>query len=293
MSNYGCQSMYKKIKKILIKKVEDAYISQEILNRDAKKYNYIGIPNYKECLVEYKKFEDIIKEYIEEVHYLPADDITGLDSIYAHDSVKVTSLGTIGFPMGKELRSNEYLATTKYLKSIGIPTIGIIEKPAKIEGGDIVWIDEKTVAIGQGYRTNLEGINQFKKLTKDIVEEYIIVPSVHADGENECLHLMSIISIVDKDLAVVYSKYMPVFFRQYLIEKGFKLIEVPDIEYYNLGCNVLALAPRVCMMVEGNPITAQALRDAGAIVHEYKAQEIGFRGTGGPTCLTCPIQREV
>ena len=103
---------------------------------------------------------------------------------------------------------------------------------------------------------------------------------------------MSVISIVDKDLAVVYSKYMPVFFRQYLLEKGFDFVEVPDQEYENLGSNVLALAPRICVMMEGNKITADNLRKHNALVYTYPGREISFKGTGGPTCLTCPVTRE-
>lgn len=291
-SNYGCQSMFKKIKSVIIKHPKDAFISQDILNANAKKFNYIGIPDYNTVLKEFEVFENIIKENVEEVHYLPKCNLVGLDSIYTHDSVKITNKGAIALPMGKELRKNEHKETTKYLSSIGIPLLGKIEAPAKIEGGDIVWIDEKTVAIGLGYRTNKEGIRQFKELTKDFVDEYIIVPMPHAYGKEECLHLMSIISIVDKDLAVVYSKFMPVFFRELLKKKGFELIEVPDEEYDNLGCNVLALAPRICMIVEGNDETVKLLRKANATVYTYPAKEIGYKGTGGPTCLTCPVFRE-
>ena len=122
-----------------------------------------------------------------------------------------------------------------------------------MEGGDVVWLDERTVAIGRGYRTNDEGIRQFRELTKDFVERFIVVPMPHGEGEDACLHLMSVISMVDRDLAVVYSKFMPVFFRELLLERGIKLLEVDDEEYERLGSNVLALAPRVCLALGGNP----------------------------------------
>lgn len=133
--------------------------------------------------------------------------------------------------MGKELRSKEYLATEEFLKSQGVPTLGYIQPPGKMEGGDVLWIDERTVAIGLGRRTNEEGIRQFKELTKGLVDEYVIVPMPYGDGPDACLPLMSIVSFVDTDKAVVYSKYMPVFFRNYLLEKGFELIECGDKEY--------------------------------------------------------------
>jgi len=289
---YGSQSMVNQIKSILIKHPKDAFVNQEKLNLEYEKFNFIGCPDYNKVLKEYKVFEDIIKEHISDVYYLPKDDNTGLDSIYTHDTAKITSRGAIYFPMGKRLRKGEPNATQNFLESIDIPTLGYIEGKGKMEGGDVVWIDNETVAIGRGYRTNDEGISQFKELVKDFVKRVIVVPLPHAEGPDECLHLMSIISMVDDDLAVVYSKYMPVFFRDYLINKGIKLIEVDDKEYEYLGSNVLALAPRKCLMLKGNPITKKKLIDAGAEVFEYEGYDLSYRGTGGPTCLTMPLYRK-
>ena len=156
-----------------------------------------------------------------------------------------------------------------------------------MEGGDVLWIDEKTVAIGRGYRTNDEGIRQFKELTKGLVDEYIVVPMPHGDGEDACLHLMSIISFVDTDKAVVYSKYMPVFFRQLLLAKGFQLIECNGAEYDYLGTNLLCLEPGKCILIEGDNNIQKKIEDAGVTVYTYEGKELSYRGTGGPTCLTC------
>lgn len=288
---YGCQSMVGKISSVLIKRPMEAFISQENLDNSYEKFCYFGCPDYEKTLVEYQAFEKIIKDNVENVYYLPQDDRTGLDSIYTHDPLKITSKGAIYFPMGKELRNKEYMATEEFLKSIGVPTLGYIKSPGKMEGGDVVWLDEKTVAIGRGYRTNDEGIRQFKELVKDIVDEVIVVPMPHGDGVDSCLHLMSIISMVAEDLAVVYSKYMPVFFRELLISRKIKLIEVNDKEYDYLGSNVLALAPRVCVLLDGNSEIKQKLIDEGCTVLSYQGHEMSYRGTGGPTCLTCPITR--
>ena len=288
---YGCQSMVGKIESILIKKPEQAIISQENLNKTWEEFKYFGCPDYETVLKEYAVFEKYIKENVENVYYLPQDERTGLDSIYTHDPLKITKKGAIYFPMGKALRSKEYLATKAYLESIGVPTLGEIKAPGKMEGGDVLWIDEKTVAIGRGYRTNDEGIRQFKELTKDIVDEYIIVPMPHGEGEDACLHLMSIISFVDTDKAVVYSKFMPVFFREYLLEKGFMLIEADDDEYDYLGTNLLALEPGKVILIKGCSKIEKKLKDLGLTVMTYEGKELSYRGTGGPTCLTCPITR--
>ena len=290
--NYGCQSMVKKIDTILIKKPEFAFISQENLDKNWEAFKYIGCPDYNQVLKEYAEFEKIIKENVENVYYLPQDDRTGLDSIYTHDSLKVTSRGAIYFPRGKELRSKERLATEEFLVAKGVPTLGYITPPGKMEGGDVLWINENTVAIGRGYRTNDEGIRQFKELTKDFIEEYVIIPMPHGDGEEACLHLMSIISFVDTDKAVVYSKYMPVFFREYLIAQGVQLIECSDEEYDYLGTNLLALEPGKCVLIKGCPTIEGKLVDAGITVFTYEGRELSYRGTGGPTCLTCPICRK-
>ena len=288
---YGCQSMVGKIDTIIIKHPEEAFISQENLDQKWKPFNYVSCPDYEKSLKEYSRFEEIIQEHVENVHYLPKDDNTGLDSTYAHDTCKITSKGAIMFTVGKELRRGETGATKKFLEGIGVPILGEISGEGTMEGGDVVWLDEKTVAVGRGYRTNYEGIRQFRELTKDIVDEFIVVELPHGDGPDECLHLMSVISMVDHDLAVVYSKLMPVSFRDLLIERGIELIEVDDAEYANLGSNVLALAPRVCVMPAGNPGTREKLEKAGAKVYEYEGHDISFKGTGGPTCLTLPVTR--
>ena len=288
---YGCQSMVGKIDTIIIKHPEEAFISQENLDQKWKPFNYVSCPDYEKSLKEYSRFEEIIQEHVENVHYLPKDDNTGLDSTYAHDTCKITSKGAIMFTVGKELRRGETGATRKFLEGIGVPILGEISGEGTMEGGDVVWLDEKTVAVGRGYRTNYEGIRQFRELTKDVVDEFIVVELPHGDGPDECLHLMSVISMVDHDLAVVYSKLMPVSFRDLLTERGIELIEVDDVEYANLGSNVLALAPRVCVMPAGNPKTREKLEKAGAKVYEYEGHDISFKGTGGPTCLTLPVTR--
>lgn len=288
---YGCQSMVGKIESVLLKRPEQAFVSQEKLNSSWEEFKYIGCPNYERTLAEYAVFEKIIRDNVENVYYLPEDHRVGLDSIYTHDPLKITKKGAIYFPMGKVQRGKEYLAVREFLEDIGIPTLGIIQAPGKMEGGDVLWIDEKTVAIGRGYRTNDEGIRQFKEMTRDIIDEYIIVPMPHGEGEDCCLHLMSVISFVHRDKAVVYSKYMPVFFRQYLMDKGIKLIECNDEEYEYLGSNLLAIEPGKCVLIAGCPDIEQKLKAEGITVFTYEGKDLSYMGTGGPTCLTCPLTR--
>lgn len=284
-------SMYKNLNKVIVKHPNDAFISQEHLHNEWKKFNYIDEPDFIKAQHEYEQFLSIIKQHVDEVEFLPVVDSVGLDSLYAHDPVKFTINGAIILKSGKKLRQPEAEVYKQFLQEKDIPIVGELTGDAVADGGDLVWLDDRTLLIGRGYRTNDEAIRQIQEMTKDLVDECIVVQLPHDQGEAECLHLMSFISIVDEDLAVVHSRLMPVFLRQLLIQRGFHLIEVPEDEYHRLGCNVLALAPRICVMVSGNPSTKQQLIDAGATVYEYEGNEISYLGTGGPTCLTCPVVR--
>ena len=193
--------------------------------------------------------------------------------------------------MGKRLRREEPAAQKAELRRLGIPIVGEIIEPGSLEGGDVVWLDDRTIAVGRGYRTNEEGILQLRALLADSIDELIVVPLPHWRGAGDVLHLMSLISPVDRDLAVVYSPLLPVPFRETLIESGYRLVEVPDEEFDTMGTNVLALGPRECVMIGGNPQTRAALEAAGARVTEYAGHEISVKGAGGPTCLTRPLIR--
>ncbi|MGE7768744.1 dimethylarginine dimethylaminohydrolase family protein [Peribacillus sp. NPDC096540] len=283
--------MYKPLERVIVKHPTDAFISQEHLSQAWRKFNFAEEPDFKEALTEYGDFISIMEKYVPNIDYLPASSEVGIDSLYAHDPIKFTSEGAIILKSGKEMRQPEANVYKEFCKEKNIPIIGYLTGDAVADGGDIVWLDDKTLVVGHGYRTNAEAIRQLKEMTAHLVDEFIVVQLPHDQGEAECLHLMSFISMVDHDLAVVHSRLMPVFFRKLLIERGIQLIEVPDDEYLNLGCNVLALAPRVCVMSFGNAYTKQKLLDAGAKVYEYKGTEISYKGTGGPTCLTCPVVR--
>lgn len=285
-------SMYKHLERVIVKHPKDAFISQEHLTEQWKRFNYLEEPDFEEAVREYKTFIEILEKHVPQIDYLPASDKVGLDSIYAHDPVKFTPAGAIILKSGKKLRQPEAAVYKEFLREKEIPIIGELTEEAVSDGGDIVWLDDRTIIVGRGYRTNDEAIRQLKEITAPFVNEFIVVQLPHDQGEAECLHLMSFISMVDKDLAVVHSPLMPVFFRQVLINRGIQLVEVPKVEYDNLGCNVLALAPRVCVIVEGNDSTKQQLLDAGATVYEYKGREISVLGTGGPTCLTSPVIRK-
>ncbi|WP_370456080.1 Amidinotransferase [Sporosarcina sp. ANT_H38] len=286
-----CSSMYRPLERVIVKHPRSAFLNQDHLAINWKTFNYLEEPKFEEVVREFTDFIAILEKYVPQIDYLPASSEVGMDSLYAHDPVKFTPEGAIILKSGKKLRQPEATVYREFLIEKGIKIVGELTGDAMSDGGDIVWLDDKTLVVGRGYRTNDEAIRQLKEMTASFVNEFIVVQLPHDQGEAECLHLMSFISMVDHDLAVVHSRLMPVFFRQLLIERGIQLIEVPEVEYHNLGCNVLALAPRVCVIVSGNDSTKQQLIDAGATVYEYKGEEISVKGTGGPTCLTSPVVR--
>ena len=291
IKNFGCQNMVDSIRRVLIKHPKDAYKNQVNVDHQSPQLNYFGVPDFEKALADYDTFAGLLESFGAEVHHLPEDESTSLDSIYTHDPCVVANGGIILCTMGKDARIPEVGAVESYFNAIDVPILGHIELPGTLEGGDVVWIDEQTVAVGEGYRTNTEGIRQFKILLGALVEEVISVPLPHWTGPGDCLHLMSNISPIDNDLYLVYSRLLPIPFRKYLLHCQIQLIEVPDKEYDSMGCNVLALAPRKVIMIEGNPITQKLLESEGVEVHTYDGSEISIKGAGGPTCLTRPFFR--
>ncbi|CAN5175611.1 dimethylarginine dimethylaminohydrolase family protein [soil metagenome] len=287
-----CQSEFKKIKTVFVKDVEAAWINAELVEKQWEELNFLNEPNIAIAKVEYQLFESLLKKQGAEIQHFPKDEAVTMDSIYCRDAAIATDNGMIICNMGKPARMNEPEAEHKAFLEHGIKILGRIRTPGTVEGGDVAWLDEKTLAVGHTYRTNDEGIEQLKKLLNPTGVEVMSFSLPHYKGITDVFHLMSILSPVDKDLAVVYSPLMPISLRNELRNRGYSLVEVPAQEFESMGCNVLAIAPRKCLIVKDNPITKSLLEKAGCEVFEYDGKEISVKGGGGPTCLTRPILRE-
>jgi len=291
--NTTCHSEYLKLQKVFIKPAKDAFVSDIHLSEQWRELNYLSRPDFDNAMEEYNSFQAyFIKNNIELLNF-PFDRNVKIDSIYCRDASIATDFGMIICNMGKGGRINEPKSHLEAYKQKNIPILGIIEAPGTLEGGDVAWLDSTTLAVGHTYRTNREGIEQLKALLEPKGIEITVVELPHYKGKNDVFHLMSILSPVDKDLAVVYSPLMPIKFRNELLDRGFELIEVLDEEFESMGCNVLAIAPRQCLMVAGNPKTKQLLERTGCKVTTYKGEDISVKGGGGPTCLTRPLLRSI
>ncbi len=286
-----CQSEFGKLKSVFIKRPEEAFVNEEQISMQWKELNFLGKPDLTKAKHEFLGFEKLLSQQGAELYYLPASTDVTMDSIYCRDAAIITDHGAIICNMGKPARQNEPAEERKAFKGKKIKILGEIKSPGTVEGGDVAWVDANTLAVGNTYRTNEEGIRQLKKILKPYGIQVWPAHMPHYKGPADVFHLMSVFSPVDKDLAVVYSPLMPIAFRNGLLDRGYSFVEVPEEEWDSMGCNVLAIAPRECIMVKGNSITKKRLQEAGCTVWEYDGDEISVKGGGGPTCLTRPIER--
>ena len=279
------------IRHVWVKHARDAFLSQASIDRQWEALGYLDRPDMDRGVEEYDRFVEHLRGSGARVDFLPPSSDLNIDSIYVRDASIVTNCGLILCKMGKDARAGEPQAQGRAAESMGLQVLGSVVGAGCIEGGDFVWLRPRIAAVGLGYRTNAEGIRQLGALLDGMVDELILVPLPHWRGPGDVFHLMSIISPVADDLAVVYSPLLPVPFRDRLLELGFELVEVPDEEFDSMGANVLATAPRRALMIEGNPVTRARLERAGTEVTTYDGHEISGKGCGGPTCLTRPLLR--
>lgn len=214
-----------------------------------------------------------------------------VDATYVRDPGMVTGRGAVLFQMAKPARAEEPPLLGTALEAAGVPVVAELSGPARADGGDIIWLDERTLLVGRSYRTNAAGVHQLREI---LAAEDVVVGSAdmpHDRGPEHVLHLMSVISPVADDLAVVYPPLAPVPLMEELAVRGVRIVAVPASEYEAMACNVLAVRPGVVVMLAGNPQTRAALEAEGCEVHDYEGSEISLKGDGGPTCLTAPILR--
>lgn len=284
---YGCQSMVEPLKRVLVKRPDEHFAAA-----DYARWHYQGPLDLGVAQREHDAFVEILRRAGAEVLYHPEPQPDHADSIFTYDPAIITNEGAVILRMGKTLRRGEEPPMRRRLEELGIPIHYVVKGDATVEGGDLLWVDDDTLAVGQGFRTNVEGLRQIREAMNPLGVEVIPVDLPYFYGPEACLHLMSLISFADHDLAVVYSSLLPVPFWKLLRDRSITLLEVPEKEFNTMGTNVLALASRKVLMVEGNPVTEELLLNSGCEVQTYKGVEISLKTEGGPTCLTRPLLRQ-
>jgi N-dimethylarginine dimethylaminohydrolase len=284
MAAFGAQSMTAPLREVLVKRPGPAF-GQAF---DVPAHGFLHPVDLALAQREHDVFVELLAGLGPTVHELGVESASP-DLVYQFDPLLVTDRGAIPLRAGKPGRRGEELLVEAWVNRQGIPTLGRIEPAGTIEGGDTFWLRPDLLCIGRTLRTNAPGARQLAALVGGDVR---IFDLPYWRGPTELIHLLSVISPVADDLAVVYLPLLPVGLWQLLGELGIRLIPVPDGEFPTLGCNVLAVRPGVVILAEGNPATAAALASAGCEIHTYPATEIGLNGSGGPTCLTRPLWRQ-
>jgi N-dimethylarginine dimethylaminohydrolase len=279
------------LRRVLLRRARDAFVGAAAVEAQWRDLGYLAPPDVDAARRESDAFAELLEGLGVTVAWAPPGDL-GLDSIYVRDASVVCDRGAVLCAMGKKARRREPEALRGAYDALDVPVLGEIRGAGHLEGGDVAWVRPGMLAVGRGYRTNDEGIRQLTALVGDAADEILVVPLPHWRGPADVFHLMSIFSPLDDDLALVYSPLLPVTFRETLLERGVSLVEVPDAEFESMACNVLAVRPRVAVALEGNPETRRRLTAAGVDVHTYAGAEISVKGSGGPTCLTRPLERE-
>jgi len=285
--HYGSQSMVAPLRRVLMRRPDASFAVD-----DPARWHYTSRPDLAIAQQEHDDLVATLRRAGAEVIEHAAAQPDRADAIFVFDPALVTDQGAIMLSMGKDLRRGEEQAMAQRFAELGVPVLAALHGDARAEGGDLLWIDHDTLAVGLGFRTNAEGLRQLRAALELIGVTVLAFDLPYYTGPEACLHLLSLISLVDHDLAVAYPPLMAVSFYQELRWRNIRLIEVPAAEFATMGTNVLALAPGECLMLAGNPITQALLESAGCEVLTYKGDEISLKAEGGPTCLTRPILRD-
>jgi len=258
----------------------------------ARELGFQHLPDFALAQRQHELLCRLLSDAGAEVLFLPAADALTLDAVYAHDASLATDYGLVLMNPGKKNRVVEAQLHADFCRSLGIPVLGEIGPPGTTESGDIVWLDPRTLLVGDGYRTNKTGIGQLRALLFPRNVEVLSAPLPYGPGPSACLHLMSLMSVLDERTILVDLPWLAVETVELLKERGFRLIEIEYSERDTLACNVLALGKARLIAMEENAKTNQRLRDAGFEVHTFPGSEVCINGGGGPTCLTRPLLRK-
>jgi dimethylargininase len=282
--SYGCADMTGPLRRVVVRAPSPESVAAW------QAFGWHSEPDADRIAEEHEAFRAILEDAGAEVVLAQTPVPLCPDSIYVFDPALMTPHGAVLLRPGKDGRRVEVDAIAADFVEAGVPILGKLEAPATVEGGDTIWLDERTLLVGIGYRTNEAGVDALRALLPEVDVHAFDLPHLH--GAGEVLHLMSLLSPLDRDLAVAYLPYMPVRLVQLLEQRGVELVQVPDEEFWTMGPNVLALGPRVALAIEGNDETRRRMEAAEVDVRVYSGDELSRKGDGGPTCLTRPIWRD-
>lgn len=285
---YGAQGMVGTLRRVVVRPPDEAMAAA-----DPQRWHYTSPVDLPAARAAHEELVVRLRQWEVEVLVHDAPLPGHPDSVFVFDPALVTDAGIVVLSMGKELRRGEEDALASFLESQGVPVAARITGDGRVEGGDTLWLDHDTLAVGMGFRTNAEGVRQLREALGLLGVTVVAFDLPYFTGPEACLHLLSLVSPVDVDLAVAYPPLMPTALWRELRRRGVRLLEVPEDEFVRTqGTNVLAVAPRRCVLLEGNPRTQALLQREGCEVATFPGEPLSFKTEGGPTCLTRPVLRD-
>jgi N-dimethylarginine dimethylaminohydrolase len=288
---FNGHSMVGQLQRVLVCSPRAAGWNQPSIAERWRELGFLHAPDFATAQRQHDELCRRLEAAGAEVFHLPPASDLSLDAVYTHDPSLASDHGLIALHPGKLSRVSEAQRHVEFCRSLGMPTLGQIQPPGKTEAGDMVWLDSATLLIGQGYRTNAAGIAQMRALLQPHGVEVVSAPLPHGTGPSACLHLMSLMSLLDQQIALVDLPWLAVETVELLQSRGYRLIEIEYSERDTLACNVLSLGDKRLLALEENQKTNQKLRQAGFDVRTFPGSELCINGGGGPTCLTRPLLR--
>lgn len=290
--SFNGHSMVGDLRRVLVCPPEHAGWNDDSRLVHSQQLGFQHVPNFNVARKQHQQVCEALSEAGAEVLVLPASDALTLDAAYAHDSSLATDFGIVLMRPGKKNRIPEAAAHREFFASEEIPVLGEIRAPGTTEAGDMVWLDARTLLVGLGYRTNASGIQQLRDLLAPYKIDVVKAPLPCGSGPSACLHLMSLMSVLDEETILVDLPWLAVETVELLRARGFRFIEIDASERDTLACNVLSLGSKRLLALEENVRTNQRLRAAGFQVFTFPGSELCINGSGGPTCLTRPLARD-
>lgn len=287
----GGHAMAAPLRKVLVCPPEAAGWGDPAAAEGWRRLGYLRPPDVGRAGEQHARFRALLEEGGAEVVVLEGARGLTLDAVYVRDPSIVTDHGAVCFNTGKDLRRDEGARHRAFYEASGIPILGEVTAPGVAEGGDMVWLDGRTLLAGRGYRTNQEGLDQLARLLEPHGIRVIRAPLPHGGGPGVCFHLMSILSVPGERVALVDLELMAVETVELLRGMEFTFVEIHPSERATMGANVLGLGGGRALALEENPRTNDRLRAAGLDVRTFPGSEICQNGGGGPTCLTRPLLR--
>ena len=282
-ASFGGQTLVEPLRRVLVRPPRPPDLARW------RAFGWLGEPDAGLAARQHEALCEVLRTSGARVELAEVEVDGDPDAIYVFDPAIVSDAGAVVLRPGKEARGPESAAVAAEMRRLGVPVAFEMAAPATAEGGDTMWLDERTLVVGRSFRTNDLGVDALRAALPGVEVLAFDVPSRH--GPEACLHLLSLLSPLDLDLVVAYVPLLPVRLVELLYERGVEIVAVPDEEFETMGPNVLALAPRVALALEGNPETRRRMERAGVVVFAYEGSEISLKGEGGPTCLTRPILR--